>query len=107
MNRQQRRAAARKRAVGTVVNARAVSVVLTTGERQLYWFEEPEGFSPEDGQRVLDCITGLRDDGPGVELLGPFQTDTEVRESQRLTLLGPQWEVTEGGMWDPAWDKPQ
>jgi hypothetical protein len=59
MSRHQRRAAAaRKWAVGTVVNARTVSVVLTTGKRQLYWFEEPEGFSPEDGQRVLDWITG-------------------------------------------------
>ena len=84
----------RKRAVGTVINARTVSVVLTTGERALYWFEEPEGFSPEDGQRVLDWITGLRDDGPGVGLWGPFQTEAEVSENQRLTLLGLQCEVT-------------
>jgi hypothetical protein len=32
---------------------------------------------------------------------------TELRENQRLVLLGPQRKITEGGTWDPAWDKPQ
>ena len=38
---------------------------------------------------------------------GPFETDAEVKEHQRLTLLGPQCKVTEGGAWDSEWDKPQ
>ena len=38
---------------------------------------------------------------------GPFTTEAEVRESQRVTLLGSQCKVIEGGMWDDAWDKPQ
>jgi hypothetical protein len=42
-----------------------------------------------------------------VTLHGPFKTHAEVDEHQRLTLLGPQCKVTEGGAWDPNWDKLQ
>jgi hypothetical protein len=42
-----------------------------------------------------------------VTLHGPFKTDAEVKESQRVILLGPQCKITEGGAWDPNWDKPQ
>jgi hypothetical protein len=28
-------------------------------------------------------------------------------ESQRIVLLGPQCELKEGGMWNPAWDRMQ
>ena len=31
---------------------------------------------------------------------GRSSTEAEVAEDQRITLLGPQCEVTEGGMWD-------
>jgi hypothetical protein len=41
------------------------------------------------------------------ERRGLFATDAGVVEDQRLTLLGPQCEVTEGGVWDPAWHMPQ
>jgi hypothetical protein len=97
MNRQQRRAARRQRKaeVGTVVRATTFAVVGEIGRRHLYWFEEPEGFSREDGLP------------PGVTVHGPFETDAEVKEDQRVTLLGPQCKVTEGGAWDPNWDKPQ
>jgi hypothetical protein len=40
-------------------------------------------------------------------LYGPFKTHAEVRENECLTLLGPHAQVSEGGEWDPAWDKPQ
>jgi hypothetical protein len=90
MNRHERRSAAsdqRKMEVGEMIKAQAFRV-----GGMLYWFEVPEGFVQEDG---------LPSD---VEIFGPFKTDAEVDESMRLVLLGPQCEVTEGGMWDPAWD---
>jgi hypothetical protein len=31
----------------------------------------------------------------------------ELEKHEQLTLLGPDCKVTEGGIWDPAWDKPQ
>ena len=92
---------------GEVFKCHTIGVRLTTGEQLLYWFREPDGFSDDDAQHLQDWILGRHADGPGVELHGPFKTDAEVAESQRLTLLGPQCEVTEGGMWDPAWDRPQ
>jgi len=98
MNRQQRRAAhrqQRKFEVGSIVRATTLTAVGEDGRRHLYWFEEPEGFSPENGLP------------PGVTLHGPFETDAEVKEHQRKTLLGPQCKLTEGGEWDPNWDKPQ
>jgi hypothetical protein len=104
MNRQQRRSeAARKRklGIGTVIKTS------TTGEHQLYWFEQPEGFSPADEKRLLDWLYGPQEEGPNVDLFGPFKTDAEVVENQGLTLLGPQCKVTEGGMWDSAWDRMQ
>jgi hypothetical protein len=90
MNRHERRAAAsdqRKWKGGEVIKAQRFKA-----DGMLYWFEEPEGFAREDG---------LPSD---VEIFGPFKTDAEVDESMRLVLLGPQCEVTEGGMWDQAWD---
>ena len=93
MNRKQRRAQ-RKLGVGTVIRATTFAVVDHVGRRHLYWFEEPEG-SPKDGLP------------PGVTVHGPFETDAEVKEHQRLTLLGPQCKVTEGGAWDSEWDKQQ
>jgi len=58
-----------------------------------YWFEPPEGWTREAG--VPD----------GVDIHGPFTTVAEVEKNQQLVLLGPECEVTEGGMWDPAWDR--
>jgi len=96
MNRQQRRAeAARKRKWGTAADIITHTITVhPTGE--LYWFEAPEGFSPEEGRLP-----------PGVILHGPFKTHAEVAEDERLTLFGPQCKVTDGGAWDPAWDRPQ
>jgi len=66
------------------------------GARRLFWFEEPEGFRPEEGRLPA-----------GVILHGPFRTEAEVKKHIRLTILGPQCNVIEGGEWDPNWDKPQ
>jgi hypothetical protein len=91
-NRHQRRAA-RKFEVGTVIYTKHVAVTLTTGEVQLYWFEEAAGFSPADGERLLSWIRGEHADGPGVELHGPFKTEAEIDEHERITLVGPEAEV--------------
>jgi hypothetical protein len=40
----------------------------------------------------------------GVILDGPFRTEAEVKKHIRLTILGPQCKVIEGGEWDPNWD---
>jgi hypothetical protein len=90
-----------------VIKTETVSVVLTTGERQFYWFERPEGFSFEDAERLQDWFQGLHADGPGVHLYGPFKTGAEAVASQRSILFGPDCEIEEGGRWDPAWDKLQ
>jgi hypothetical protein len=49
---------------------------------QLYWFVVPEGMSAEDAFQSQ-------------EHHGPFATDDEVNESQRIVLLGPLCRVTE------------
>ena len=98
MNRNERRAAAaharrwkdKTAQVGMVFRCQS----LRGSDGLLYWFEEPEGWVREDGV-------------PDVEIHGPFKTEAEVEESQRLIIAGPQCEVTEGGMWDPAWDRMQ
>jgi hypothetical protein len=35
------------------------------------------------------------------------KSNGEAEENQQLVLLGPQCKVTEGGVWDPAWGRPQ
>jgi hypothetical protein len=71
-----RRRRARKMQVGTVIRTETIT---DTHTGLLYWFEVPEGFSFEKEQRPP----------PNVELHGPFKTDAEVKEDQRLALLGP------------------
>jgi hypothetical protein len=79
--------------VGDVVHTQCL--VTDTGE--FYWFESdsPPGNEPPTSPP------------PGVELHGPFKTVAELTEHQRCTLLGRQGKFEEGGMWDPAWNKPQ
>jgi hypothetical protein len=38
---------------------------------------------------------------------GPFRTRAEAQRDSEIQTLGPQCKITEGGMWDPAWDRPQ
>jgi hypothetical protein len=107
MNRQQRRAARkRKFEVGTMINTHTIGLDTGAGI-VLYWFEAPANFSPDDLATLLDYIVAEQRHPPGITLHDPFKTDAEVKEHQRVTLLGPQCKVTEGGTWDPAWEKPQ
>ena len=38
-------------------------------------------------------------------LHGPYDSEAEAAKAARIAVEGPG--VTEGGMWDPAWEKPQ
>jgi hypothetical protein len=70
---------------------RRASALVVRGTRQLFGCGRRE---------LLSWIRGERAGSPGVKLFGPFKTDAEVRESERLTLLGPQCKVT--GVIHPA-----
>jgi hypothetical protein len=72
-----------------------VAIVVRNGKERFYWFEIPEGY----GEKPLPP--------PGATLHGPFKTEAELHHHEELTLLGPDCQVTDGGMWDPAWEKPQ
>jgi hypothetical protein len=105
MNRHERRAAkARKWEVGTVV--RTQNLIIDTGEGpRYYWFECPENFSLAQAEQFC---SQLEDGEPiNVQLHGPFMTEAEADEDSRLTLFGPQMKITEGGEWNPAWDRMQ
>lgn len=81
----------RKRELGEIIYAQTVQ----DRDGKLWWFECTAGWSQEDGIP------------PGAELHGPFNTQGEATKDQRLVLLGPQCKVTEGGMWDPNWERKQ
>jgi hypothetical protein len=85
----------RKRKVGDVIFTQTILAASAAGQQHYYWFECPANFRPEDGIP------------PNAVLHGPFNTQAQVKANERLVLLGEQCEVTEGGDWDPAWDKPQ
>jgi hypothetical protein len=93
---ERRQATARKPRLGDIIWAQTIRNALTG---DYYWFETPSRYSFEQFRR-----DGLP---PGATLHGPFKTHAEVSEDQRLVLLGPQCEIVEGGVWDPAWDRPQ
>jgi hypothetical protein len=96
-NRHERRRAKaqrRKLNVGSMVYATTINVVMRDGSTALYWIEVPEDMTNEQAAATQ-------------EWHGPFKTDAELYEDQRVTLFGSQCEITEGGMWDPAWDKAQ
>jgi hypothetical protein len=88
MNRQQRRA---QRKVKDMVH----TTTLKGSDGLYYWFEHPPGY------RYGDLPL------PETEFYGPFATEAESDESQRLVLFGPECELRDRGMWDPAWDRLQ
>jgi hypothetical protein len=102
MNRQQRRAAAAYKrkwksgeyGVGTMLYTQTIGVQHPHGYF-FYWFETAENWKPEHGIPA-DAV-----------MHGPFKTDAECNENQRIVMFGPQCEMRNGGNWDPAWNKPQ
>jgi hypothetical protein len=72
-----------------------IHVIAGKGRNGYYWFEAPEDYREGD---VLPF---------GTPIHGPFATEAESKESQCRVLFGPQCEVKDGGMWNPAWDRQQ
>jgi hypothetical protein len=94
MNRKQRRAMKGMK-VGDVIFAERYRIIDSNSNSSgLFWFYRPDGMTREQAFETQQHY-------------GPFASDAEVKESQRIVLLGEQCKVTEGGMWDPAWGKPQ
>ena|SRR5258708_6327455 len=97
MNRKQRRRAKRKplASLGVPIHQGIVRVRPDgpDGPVLFYWFasERPDA-SPGD------------DD---VELGGPYDTEAEADAAARIAIAGEDCEIEHGGMWDPAWSRPQ
>ena len=79
------------------VPIQTVTVAITNGPRQQFYWFATEQIKEWTLQEIIDTQ----------ELHGPFDTEAEADEAARIAILGPDCEVTEGGMWNPAWDKPQ
>jgi hypothetical protein len=92
--RKERRTAAKLK-VGDVIYTRDSYVITPDGERLYYWCTAPDANTPD--QEVFATS----------EHHGPFKSKQEAEKDKRAVLLGEHCKVEEGGMWDPAWNKPQ
>ena len=81
MNRHERRATRAKQPKSSVA---VITQSFRDAMGQYYWFVKPEGWTKDDGVPWRY-----------VTIHGPFATDAEAGEHQRLFLLGPQCTVTE------------
>jgi hypothetical protein len=81
--------------VGDIVNIRTFSVRGPNGRRQWFWMSPPD-------HKMSDEEAFLTQ-----QHHGPFNSEEEADRNSELVMLGAQCEITDGGMWDPAWDKPQ
>jgi len=57
--------------------------------KYFWWADENEDPNPQE-----------------LDLHGPFDTEAEAKEASRIAVIG-DCKVSEGGMWDPVWNKPQ
>ena len=73
------------------VGTRVKCFIGTDGNGQYWWVAGWDGADPR----------------PTEPPHGPFKTKAEAEENFRVTVLGPQCDVKEGGAWDPAWDEKQ
>jgi len=84
--------------LGVPIHCGTARVVLDTPDgpqtKYYWWANEKDNLSP---QEIVET-TGLH---------GPFDTEAEALEAARIAVIGPDCELTEGGMWNPAWGKPQ
>ena len=72
-------------------------VAYPTGLRTVfYWFA-----SEQNKDWTLDEVLATQ------ELHGPFDTEAAARAAAHTAILGNDCKVIEGGVWDPAWEKPQ
>ena len=100
MNRQQRRAAAaRERKTHEVFYTKTFAVVLANGERHLFWFKEPDGFTTADSGICSPGYAAKSTQSiPASSYSVRSRRMLRSERVQRLTLLGPQCEVSDGGV---------
>jgi hypothetical protein len=90
--------------LGVPMHTGVVQVVLDAPEgpqTQFYWW------ASENADLLQEIAQNLERSVRHRDLHGPFDTAAAADEAARLTVLGPDCEVTEGGAWDPAWEKLQ
>jgi hypothetical protein len=80
--------------LGTVIRMTALQARMQDGSTVFYWIEVPEGMTNQQAAKTQKWH-------------GPFKTDPEAEEDFRVVVLGPQCKITDGGVWDPAWDRLQ
>jgi hypothetical protein len=93
MNRRERRRANKTRPLarlGVPIHTRIARVRLGPQTTYFWWASENPHPNPEE-----------------LELHGPFESEAEADEAARIAVVGPDCEITEGGTWEPAWDRPQ
>jgi len=81
--------------VGDVIWTAHFMTIAPDGSQAYYWVRKSNGNMSD--QEALETQ----------EWHGPFKSEQEAEKDEHNVLLGKQCKVTEGGMWDPAWDKPQ
>ena len=84
---ERRQATARKPRLGDIIWAQTIRNALTG---DYYWFETPSSTHSNSSG------------GTACSLVRHYTAHAEVSEDPRLVLLGPQCEIVEGGVWDPA-----
>jgi hypothetical protein len=80
--------------VGDVIYTETIRAVMRDGTHAFYWVRRPDGMTAAKAAATQ-------------EWHGPFKSEQDMREDQRIVLLGPQCKVEEGGQWDPVWNRLQ
>jgi hypothetical protein len=70
--------------VGDVIYTETIRAVMRDGTRALYWVRRPDGMTAGEAAATQ-------------EWRGPFKSEEEMREDQRVALFGPQCKIEEGG----------
>ena len=81
--------------VATIIFTHTFLRITPDGSRDWWWVRMPRADTSDEEARQQ------------IPWHGPFRSEQEARADQRRVLVGPQSTTIEGGMWDPAWDKPQ
>jgi hypothetical protein len=101
LNRKQRRAARKGKPLarlGVAIQTGVARVVLDApdGPQATYywWATENPNATPEE----IMATSGLH---------GPYGTEAEAENAAQVAVVGSDCTIIEGGVWDPAWEKPQ
>jgi hypothetical protein len=102
MNRKQRRNAEPQKPLGRpgVAIHSTVAGIQTLDGLKFFWF------ATEDYAHFRAVVSG-RVNPLAQELHGPFDTIDAADAAARVAIAGKNCKFEHGGMWDPAWSKPQ